>query len=286
MATTSFVSAPTNATLAQFKAWAQGLSDALTTVGVVRSADTGQITWASVVAVPGVSAYAGYEIRVLSTPAGHPLYIKIEYGTGTSAAFPALRIQIGTGTDGAGGLTGNLSNQFVLALTGSSSSTSTSYVSGSTSRVSFVVFGEGSGSNFAMALCVGRTKNDAGVDTDDGANIVIQNLTALKQQYLPKPANGVAYPATAMASVQCAFPPEGNASYGINLGVFPIVPNVGYAGNPTMEAAVYARADQPVATQLDVLMYGATHHFLTTRGTSAGVTVNGNAGAQLAILWE
>jgi hypothetical protein len=100
---------PDNSTLANYLAWAKGIADALKTLpGLAQSADTGQINWASVAAVPGVNAYSGYEIYRLndSLDATAPVFIKIEYGTGASVNQPALRISVSTATNGAGTLTG------------------------------------------------------------------------------------------------------------------------------------------------------------------------------------
>jgi hypothetical protein len=109
MTTSTFSAAPTNATDAEFRDWGSKLSDALAAVGMVKTADTGQIDWATVVKPAAISTYQGYEVwRFNDTlQATAPLFLKIEYGSGVSVATrPGLRLQVGKGTNGAGTLTG------------------------------------------------------------------------------------------------------------------------------------------------------------------------------------
>jgi hypothetical protein len=90
-----------------FRTWASALSTAIAAQGWVLTTDTGQINWASVNA-PLANAAAGYEIWRAgdALQATAPLYIKIEYGCGPTTASGAVWITCGTGTDGAGTITG------------------------------------------------------------------------------------------------------------------------------------------------------------------------------------
>lgn len=90
---------------ANFRAWGSDLSAAFAEVGLVKTADTGQINWTTVLR-PGVSAYAGYEIwRYIDSS----VFLKVDYGTGNSADSPSIRVQVGTGSNGSGTLTGTVS---------------------------------------------------------------------------------------------------------------------------------------------------------------------------------
>lgn len=91
---------------ANFRAWASMIHKALEEVGLVNTADTGQINLTTV-ENPGVGVYAGYEIWRFndSEQATRPVYIKIEYGVGATKARPAIRFRCGRGSDGAGTLT-------------------------------------------------------------------------------------------------------------------------------------------------------------------------------------
>lgn len=107
MTATSFSAAPTNNTDANFRLWGSGMKTALAAVGLVQTADTGQIDWTTVVAPVATQTVKGYEIWRFndSLQSTVPIYIKIEYGSGTGAAIPQIKYSVGSGTDGAGNLT-------------------------------------------------------------------------------------------------------------------------------------------------------------------------------------
>lgn len=96
---------------ALFREWGEELHDELVAAGLVQTADTGQIDWGTVTRA-SINSDAGYEIwRFDDTlQATAPIFIKLMYGTGSNASAPRLRLQVGTGTDGAGTLTGVVSS--------------------------------------------------------------------------------------------------------------------------------------------------------------------------------
>lgn len=87
---------------AGFRAWGLELNTKFAACGLVQTADTGQINWATVTR-PGVSTVGGFETWHLP---GSALFFKIEYGTDTLAAVPELFVTVGTGTNGSGTITG------------------------------------------------------------------------------------------------------------------------------------------------------------------------------------
>lgn len=111
---------------AAFRTWGLELNTKLGAAGALQTADTGQINWSTVVRGSANTA-AGYEIWKL--PTGN-LYFKIEYGT-ASTSNPALWVTIGTGSNGSGTLTGQLSTRSGLGMTNGTSlnSTTTNYTS-------------------------------------------------------------------------------------------------------------------------------------------------------------
>lgn len=97
---------------ATFRAAGLEIKNALTTLGCVQTADTGQINWATVT-YPGVNADGGYEVwRFNDALQGTaPIFFKITYGhhNNGSPAYIRLNLQVGTGSNGTGTLTGTLS---------------------------------------------------------------------------------------------------------------------------------------------------------------------------------
>jgi hypothetical protein len=97
---------------AAFRTWGLELNTKFAAVGMVQTADTGQINWTTVTRAAVINTAAGYEIWKLSS--GN-LYFKIEYGTGgTQPTIPALWLTTGTGSNGSGTLTGQTSTRTEL----------------------------------------------------------------------------------------------------------------------------------------------------------------------------
>lgn len=110
MATATTNTPASNASNAAFEAWITEMTTELTAVGLTQTADTGQINPATVV-VPAANAVAGYQIwRFNDTlQATSPIFIKLEYGLGSTVAVPNMIITVGQGSNGSGTLTGTLS---------------------------------------------------------------------------------------------------------------------------------------------------------------------------------
>lgn len=109
---TTFVSTgPANVTTnAHIQALATVVAQAFTAIGLIKTADTGQMN-TTTITYPG-TAYtsAGYEIRRFDDPlqASYPIYIRWEPYRSASSGTPAIRFRFGSGTDGAG----NLANEW------------------------------------------------------------------------------------------------------------------------------------------------------------------------------
>lgn len=95
---------------AELRSWGSAVSAQLAACGLVQTADTGQINWATVTKPAAGATPAGYEIWRFNDAlqATKPVFIKVEYGTGGAATFCAMWLTVGTGTNGAGTLSGQL----------------------------------------------------------------------------------------------------------------------------------------------------------------------------------
>lgn len=126
MTTASWSTVVDQSTDAAFRTWGSELNAKFALVGMVQTADTGQINWTTVTRAAANTA-AGYEIWKLSS--GN-LYFKIEYGSGNVNTVPSLWITVGTGSNGSGTLTGQLSTRSQAGLTTTAiTSTTTNYQS-------------------------------------------------------------------------------------------------------------------------------------------------------------
>lgn len=94
---------------AGFQAWGADFCAKLDAIGLVQTADTGQVDWGTV-ARPANNTTAGYEMRRFddTQQTAAPIYLKFDFGTMASPNRPRWRVSIGTGSDGSGNLTGVL----------------------------------------------------------------------------------------------------------------------------------------------------------------------------------
>lgn len=175
MTTSTNTSAISHAATANFRVWGTQLSGMLDTIGFIKSADTGQIDWATVTR-PGVNTSGGYEIRYMndSLHGTAPIYVKLEYGTGAAADYPGMWVTIGTGSNGSGTITGILlvreamqGDGFALDTT---VGTKVSYACMARGCVWFAYKTENRNSTLypVFVMSIERTKDDAGAISADG----------------------------------------------------------------------------------------------------------------------
>lgn len=162
---------------AGFRAWGSELSAALDALLIFpKSADSSQINWETVTR-SAVNTAAGYEIRYLndSLHSTKPIYVKIEYGTSSTANAPGVWITVGKGSDGAGTITNVKQSRTEIdgsPTTGYNSGTTNSYYCAVDGFVGFI-FHAGASVYTSYIRCAAgmilqRTVDDSGTPTGDG----------------------------------------------------------------------------------------------------------------------
>ncbi|MGL4618736.1 MAG: hypothetical protein ACRCZS_06705 [Chroococcidiopsis sp.] len=289
MAKRSFTSAADTTTEANFRAWVQGLSDALTFVGIPKTTDTGQLDPLTIPRPTTTNTYTGYELRRFddALQASAPVFIKIEVGSGGSSN-QGIRLTAGLGTDGAGNITGNASLPKVFGSTNTMpSGLHTHLVSGANNRIA-VCLGSTTNSN-GIFFAVERSRDTQGNPTAN--NIILTGHSSGSGGRYAKrvPFDGAVPP----DDFFCNIGSIGNT--GVNKGkafTAPIYPNEnGELLNPGLNQICYYTGDVPVGTVDVVSMYGInrTYQYLGSNlahgGTIRGVT-GWNSATTLAMLWE
>jgi hypothetical protein len=277
MSKATFNVAPSNASDATFRVWGKALSDALQAVGCIKTADTGQIDWATV-ARAAINTYAGYEIRQLPASAWQtacPVLIKIEFGAGTTQTFAAIKVTLCKTTDGAGTPTGIISSSALLINTATSTTATDCFVSCGDDYVSWSLWVTAA-STLGQQFYIARPKTAAGVATNNGASMIALASNYSFAQWLP--LVGVAFPATPATGFCCSGPKVGTGTYGSYVGVFPIFSYQGYAAHPDGIGIAYFIAD--IATggvETTIEIFGVNHTFITgAPGASSVGCINGN----------
>lgn len=151
---------------ATFRAWASAIHTAITTAGLVQTADTGQINFATVnrPAADGIAGYAVYRFND-SEQATNPIFLKVYYGAGDLQTQGRLQFEIGKGSNGAGTLTN-------AAATGWSSTSfegtdaADRIIHCSMAESAFILLaGASVGANTNFFLCIEREMDAAGAFT-------------------------------------------------------------------------------------------------------------------------
>ncbi len=128
---------------AGFRVIGAAINAAILAVNIVQTSDTGQINWASVTKPSVAWTQSGYEIYRFNDTlqSTKPVFFKLYYGCGPNSAYLSLWLQVGTGTDGAGNLTGNVSAGFTISCSNTNdNSARNSYFSGDTNRLCVALF--------------------------------------------------------------------------------------------------------------------------------------------------
>lgn len=281
--------APSNSSDAYFRLWGKGISDALQALGVTKTADTGQIDWATVATPALTNTYQGYEIRQFTDglQATNPILIKIEYGSsGAGAGYPCLKITVAHTSDGAGTLTGDISAIFYCPAGSGSTTAYQSFISSDGGRLNLGLWITLAG--YQCVFWIERFKDSDGTPNVNGVNICSINHTNSRSSSLQTyaqtlPASGAAFPATPIR-FGCAIPATTPTTYNENLGLFPIYPHQGYAGNPDIGGLVFNSGELSTAGSfMTVNIYGANHTYVLC---AAVCYVNANSTSCLMVRCE
>lgn len=281
MSVQTFSAVPNIDTLANYKSWAKGISDALAAIGWVKSSDTGQIDLSTVGAVP-TSGATGYEIWKMADAlqTTHPIFLKLEYWN--QSGTPTIGVTVGQGSDGAGTLTGNITSHFVVNFDANASPWPCA-VCGDTSRVTILMFitAGPSDSGVPFGIQIERSHDATGADTGDYTTILMAGQGVNKQETIFDPAIGTN---SSSETRWCSFCPQTATSGTLNSSTWfcPTFPFVGAMGNP-MIAGTVKTADINDGATFSVKFYGTPH---TLMGLKTGPFTGVGLGSGGCAAWR
>lgn len=250
-----------SATDALFRAWGSWISAGLAACGWIKTSDTGQVNWATVVKPGAANTVGGYELWRMndSLQGTSPVVIKIEYGTGDNNG-PSVWVQISTSSNGTGSLNGTqssprtkVSSSFVPANTGSW------LICGDTNRFLLVIPINISPFGFCW-LSIERTHSSTGVDTGDGVTWLSEIFGPVYVQYY-FPLNGGASPGS-LASPGVFPPTFGTGTDGVVTAVYPVFTDKGgpYC-NPLVNVLGAFVGNFTANSVVSVALYGANRKY-------------------------
>ena len=246
---------------------------ALSTFGLVQTADTGQTANSAFPAPTLANQALGYQIwRFADTlQSTAPVFFKLELVSSSAATYPGFAITIGIGSDGAGNITGVLLAR-TLVQTQYFSTASSNYYSGASGRFFFAFAAGNAASVYTMIMAVERSKNPAtGADTADGLIVHLPNSTtgafAYLGGYISFAGANRAFQTVATAT---HYKGQTTMASGLVIGMVPVTPLTATVPcNPGTNLMFYCNADIPQLNQVTVMVYGANHNYLTL-GSATG----------------
>jgi len=265
---------------AGFRTMGSAIGTAITSVNLIKTSDTGQINWTTVLHPTTQSTVSGYEVYRFNDylQSTSPVYIKIEYGCGSYAVgYMGLWITVGTGTDGAGNLTGNISQRVAIASSAIDTNTRTSYFSGDVNRLCFVLWPQNPANMSSQWLVFGieRSHNASGVDTGTAAHIFWSSATSPfgSCQYLLLGTTTNFITPYVSQGWYCSIPPSGGGSLSPNLYSYPIKSYNMYETLPIFNFVHFAGTDFATGSTFSITGYDSVSRTYYVPGM-----VNTNAG--------
>lgn len=271
----------TNASDAQFRAWAQGIHDRLAAAGFVQTADTGQIDLSTVTAPALATTPQGYEIWRFddALQATAPIYFKIEYGSGVSLATnPGIWLTFGTGSDGSGGISGPASTRQAITWTAYATNPLDCYWSYDTGRFacSLGVGGTGASTSNCTFFAFERTKDASGNDTSTGL-LVLWKLIAgggtnvWGHMFWDRTIGQL----NSQTVWYCFGQVGATGKNGTQVAVYPVfMTNNGPFLNPCLNALGYHNGDITAKSAVSFSMYGQSHTYMPIgSGSFAGTNL-------------
>lgn len=257
--------APYTGTSIYFRAWGSWMSAAIAACGWVQTSDAGQINWLTVTTTGGTSnTVIGYEIWCMNDAlqGTAPVFMKLEYGTGSSATSMGLWTQFSTSSDGAGNLNGAASSPRtqVPVNTASGDPTFKWIISGDTNRLTFVMNANVVQNLVYCWFSVERTHASNGADTVAGITYVKESTGPSYIQYF-FPLDGGSSPGS-VGSVG-AFPPTfGTGANGAVTAVYPVfVDKGGPYCNPLKDLIGVFPANYVTGAVVPITLYGANRKY-------------------------
>lgn len=292
MTTQSWSSVVDHTSDAGFRAWGSEFAAKLAAVGLVQTADTGQINWTTVTRA-GTNSDAGYEIWTFNdTQQGTaPIYIRFDYGTASTTSMPRIRATIGTGSNGSGTITGTAKTAANAMTTATApASTVTAYQSYMCAVDGFfgVYWKAASGPHGSLLIC--RSCDSDGVATATaaiiywGANVALTGVQALRFA-----ASAAAYTLiTAANQGSCLVPlRQSNSLVGSDTQAYMhwmITPQV----KPVFGFCTIFTSEISLGSTFNTTLVGSTARTYIALSSGAGVaeTSSATGSCALAMLWE
>lgn len=271
---------------ADFRTWGSTISAALATLGLVQTADTGQINWTTVSKPAGTNTAQGYEIwRFADSQQGTtPIFLKIEYGSGSAIDRPSIWTSIGSASNGSGTLTGQLSTRVQTAAAASKSAAVTLpfYASGNSGELILAINVDTATNTFGFLVSVERPKDSTDTTTSEGVLATFNMNGTWTCQYVPGTGS---VPATSVTLCSMAPAMWARSAAGANADATPVFIPLGGVWRYS-HLLITAAGDFAAAGTMTTTIFGSSHTYMALDKTCSNAATVSGIISGLAIRWE
>lgn len=270
----------TNSTTPLWRAWVSFIDSMLTTGGWVNTTDTGQLTISTSTPAAGTNTKVGYRVYHMgdTLQATAPVFMRVDYGSGSAINTPSFWITLGTGSDGAGNITTVTFGPAQVQASTNGANACDSYGSADTNRLQLLMFVR-SGANDLLIFSIERSKDSTGADTADGLMLAYNNVSNGVQtmQYVVRAGGGQPTGESGLSIVLSNI--SGTTGFGSNVGVALGQWFKGFAQQPGLGIIAVNSADYVAEAPITMSVYGTSHTFQLGNSAANQVCVaTGNGG--------
>jgi hypothetical protein len=284
--------APNCSDITKFKALFQWICDNLINIGLVQTADTGQVDWGTIAAVPASAVYQMFRFDD-AQQATNPVFIRLSMYAASNC--PRWTVEIANSTDGASGLIYSVGGSPYTGATSVDTTARAAFVSGNGAAGTAAAFLGLASSQVTnnSGFVIERSRDANGDFTDEYVNLFafLDNGAGYETAVhtLFKPGTGIRFSNVGtsnkiyLSAWGCALP--SNIVLGGNTAVSPIY-LFGKSIGAMSKMMVSARAaDCSEGQQKTVNLYGTDHNFYFMKAQAQwGHGVHNNA--CLGVLYE
>jgi hypothetical protein len=251
-------------------------------------------------AVPSINTYPLYEIWGMNDAlqATAPFYVQVSYGSGSVTSTPYVVVQMGTGTSGAGRLSGNVGSAFQLSKNDSGSGGATLYecdFAGGTNWMTFILWRNSTGI-LSRLFAIDRARDVFGNPRGDYVTVLADGNKIVVEQTIYRVGLGTFSTESGTDTAESGrwlalmtLTETSTAGVGKNsIMASPVFPLAGCVDYPHLCAVVCLPADAYEGQIINAQFYGQAHSYLFTKSTGIyAASGQGNTGRGYpAIRWE
>jgi len=279
---------------ADFRATGLAVKNALIAMGWVQTGDTGQVDWSTVTRPGTVNTVAGYEIWRMADAlqSTNPVFMKLEWGTGNvSIAQPTMWVQIATGSNGSGSLTGPTSTRHRTCVSSTSTSSFNCLMTGDTNRALVALFVNGQADTRAIGFSIEREVDANGNLVSSNGGVLLSffhdpNAPNYEQEFWSPSSGGLGVE----GNLGILAPLVGTGVDGFDITLFPQFHAAGIFKPAGLNLFGYFSASLAAGVPVTVTVYGNSHEYYPLGATFANnagkATRGGPAGVSLLARYD